>query len=80
MKIIQKPNGNFQQGDMVRLYSCMQKLGWNRSFVRLKGGQVARGFTKGDAPHSEVYVFVDPVDRSVVCSNSPFPDTIGVPR
>lgn len=80
MKIIQKPNGNFQQADMVRLYACMQKLGWNRSFVRLKGGQVSRGFVKGEAPHAEIYVFVDPIDKSVFCSNSPFPDTIGVPR
>ena len=56
--------------DHVRLTAVMRLLGWERRLLRFRGGEVRRGFVRGD-DRRVVYVFVCPVTGEVTVAHVP---------
>ena len=48
----------------------MRLLGWERRLLRFGGGEVRRGFVRGDGRRT-VYVFVCPVTGEVTVAHDP---------
>jgi len=60
--------------DHVRLTAVMRLLGWERRLLRFHGGEVRRGFVRGDGRRT-VYVFICPVTREVTAAHDPPSET-----
>jgi hypothetical protein len=56
--------------DQVRLTAVTRLLGWERRLLRFRGGEVRRGFVRGDDRRT-VYVFVCPVTGQVTVAHDP---------
>jgi len=60
--------------DHVRLTAVMRLLGWNRRLLRFHGGEVRRGFVRGESRRT-VYVFICPITREVTVAHNPPSET-----
>ena len=60
--------------DHVRLTAVMRLLGWERRLLRFGGGEVRRGFVRGDGRRT-VYVFICPVTGEVTVAHDPPSET-----
>jgi len=60
--------------DHVRLTAVMRMLGWERRLLRFHGGEVRRGFVRGDGRRT-VYVFICTVTGAVTAAHDPPSET-----
>jgi len=56
--------------DHVRLTAVMRLLGWERRLLRFRGGEVRRGFVRGDDRWT-VYVFICSITGQVTAAHDP---------